>query len=166
MSTPLIPITIAWLVGIWLASRIALPTLALGVATIITFVGIVVTWRVRKLRWILVLALAAILGALRYNFAQPHFDQASLAMYNDQQKSVIVEGIVVGEPDVCDTYTNLRVEADRLIITDPAAGVTRTVKGPRGCGRGFLDSRPRREERLWLRGTPKIRVPGHPLARV
>jgi hypothetical protein len=32
MATPLIPFTIAWLIGIWLASRIALPTLALGVA--------------------------------------------------------------------------------------------------------------------------------------
>ena len=37
-----------------------------------------------------------------------------------------VEGIAVGEPDVRDAYTNLRVEADRLIITDQP---TRTVKG-------------------------------------
>jgi competence protein ComEC len=39
---------------------------------------------------------------------------------------VIVEGIVVGEPDTRDAYTNLRVEADRLIIADQP---TRTVKG-------------------------------------
>jgi hypothetical protein len=32
-----------------------------------------------------VLALAATLGALRFNLAQPHFDQTSLATYNDQQ---------------------------------------------------------------------------------
>ena len=42
---------------------------------------------------------------------QPHFDQTSLATYNDQQKSVIVEGLVVGEPDARDAYANLRVEA-------------------------------------------------------
>ena len=38
----------------------------------------------------------------------------------------MVEGIVVGEPDMRDMYTNLRAEADRLIITQQP---TRTVKG-------------------------------------
>ena len=33
MATPLIPFTLVWLIGIWLASHIALSTLALGVAT-------------------------------------------------------------------------------------------------------------------------------------
>jgi len=39
---------------------------------------------------------------------------------------VIVEGVVIAKPDVRDTYTNLRVEADKLIITDRP---TRTVHG-------------------------------------
>ena len=125
-GTPLIPFTIVWLIGIWLASRIAVPTLALGIATGVAIVGIILTWRARKPRWVFVLALAALLGALRYNIAQPHFDQTMLATYNDQQKSVMVEGIIVSEPDARDAYTNLRVEADRLIITDHP---TRTVKG-------------------------------------
>jgi len=67
------------------------------------------------------------LGALRYNLAHPHFDQTSVSTYNDQQRSLVVEGVVVGEPDVRDAYTNLRVEADKLITTDQP---TRTVKGP------------------------------------
>jgi hypothetical protein len=37
-------------------------------------------------RKLFVLALAAMLGVLRYNLAQPHFDQTSLSTYNDQQK--------------------------------------------------------------------------------
>jgi hypothetical protein len=45
-------------------------------------------------------------------------DQTSLATYNDQQKSVIVEGLVVSEPDMRDTYTSLRVEADHLFISN------------------------------------------------
>ena len=53
-------------------------------------------------------------------------DSTSPAAYNDQQKSVTVEGVVVGEPDARDGYTNLRVEADRLINTDQP---TRTVRG-------------------------------------
>ena len=134
MVTPLISLSLAWLIGIWIASRtpalagasVALPTLALGVATIVAVVGIILTWRAPKPRWIFVLAFAAMLGALRYNSVQPHFDQTTLATYNDQLGSVIVEGIVVGEPDTRDAYTNLRVEADRLMITDQP---TKTVKG-------------------------------------
>ena len=84
--------------------------LALGIATIVAVVGIILTWRTPEPRWILVLALTAILGALRFNLAQPDFDQTSLATRsaNDQQKLVIVEGIVVSEPDARDAYTNLR----------------------------------------------------------
>ena len=126
MATPLIPFTLAWLIGIWIASRMALPTLALGVATIVAIAGIILTWRMPRPRWALVLALAAILGAFRYDLAQPHFDSTSLSTYNNQQKSVIVEGVVVGEPDVRDTYINLRVEADKLIVTEQ---FTRTVHG-------------------------------------
>src|SRR5512136_1911696 len=137
MATPLIPLTIAWLIGLWLASRIAVPSVALGIAAGVAVVGIVLTWRAPRLRWLVVLALAAILGAFRYNLAQPHFDQTSLATYNDRHKSVIVEGIIVGEPDMRDTYTNLRVQADHLLILRPSSGqvsnlpdgVTRTVRG-------------------------------------
>jgi len=124
--TPLVPFTLAWLIGLWLASRIALPTLALGVATGRAILGVILWRRARGPRWIFALVLAAILGALRYNLAQPHFDQTSLATYNDQQKSIIVEGIVVGEPDARDAYTNLRVEVDKLSIPDQP---TQTVNG-------------------------------------
>jgi len=126
---PLVPFTLAWLIGIWSASRIALPTLALDVATIVVVVGIILTWRAPRPRWLFVLALAAILGALRFNLAQPHFDSTSLATYNDQLKSVTVEGVIVGEPDARDTYTNLRIEADHLLISNLTDSATRTVRG-------------------------------------
>jgi competence protein ComEC len=126
MATPLIPFTLTWLIGIWLASRVTLPNLALGFVAGVALLGVIVWRRAPGPRWVFVLALAAILGALRYNSVQPHFDQTTLATYNDQLKSVIVEGIVVGEPDGRDTFTNLRVEADQLGITDQP---TRTVKG-------------------------------------
>lgn len=129
MATPLIPITVAWLVGIWLASRVALPSVVVGLVAGVAILGIILFWRLPKPRWMFILALAASLGALRYNLAQPHFDSTSLATYNDQQKSVIVEGLVVGEPDVRDTYTNLRVEADHLLISNLGDSVTRTVRG-------------------------------------
>jgi competence protein ComEC len=126
MAAPLVPITLAWLVGIWLASSVAVPTVALGCAAGVALLGLILWQRERGLRWIFALALVAILGALRYNLAQPHFDSTALATYNDQQKSVTVTGIVVGEPDARDAYTNLHVEADHLLIADQP---TRTVKG-------------------------------------
>jgi hypothetical protein len=59
MAMPLIPFTLAWLIGIWLASRIVLPTLALGAATLVAIVGIILTWRAPRPRWTFILALAA-----------------------------------------------------------------------------------------------------------
>jgi hypothetical protein len=89
MALTLIPFTLAWLVGIWLAARIALPTPALGVAAAVAILGVVIWRRALKPRWVFVLALAMILGALRFNLAQPHFDQATLATYDDQQLNLL-----------------------------------------------------------------------------
>ena len=103
-----------------------LPTIALGVMAGMESVCVMVTRRSPKPRWVFVLALAATLGGLGYNLAQPHFDSTLLATYNDQFKSVIVEGVIVGEPDARDQYTNLRVEADKPVISHQP---TQTVKG-------------------------------------
>ena len=126
MAMPLIPVTVAWLIGIWLASCIALPSVALGLAASAALLGVILWRRAPKPRWFFVLVLAAILGALRYNLAQPRFDRTTLATYNDQPKPSIVEGIIIAEPDARDAYTDLRVEADKLIITDQP---TQTVRG-------------------------------------
>jgi len=66
---------------LWGASRITLPTVTLGIAASMAILGIVLTWRALKPRWIFALrvALVAVLGALRFNLAQPHFDQTMLA---------------------------------------------------------------------------------------
>ena len=109
-ATPLIPITtLAWLFGIWGAWRVALPFIALGFAAGVALLGVILWRRAPRPRWVFVLALAAILGALRYNSVQPHLDQSTLATRsaNDQPQSVIVEGIIVGEPDTRDNYANM-----------------------------------------------------------
>jgi hypothetical protein len=45
MAMPLIPFTLAWLIGIWIASRIALPTVALGFAIGVAIASIILSWR-------------------------------------------------------------------------------------------------------------------------
>ncbi|HDQ71786.1 MAG TPA: DNA internalization-related competence protein ComEC/Rec2 [Chloroflexi bacterium] len=64
-------------------------------------------------------ALALVLGAGRFMLAQPHFDETSLATYNDVGW-VTLEGVIVGEPDERETRTFLRVRAERLTLPDGA----------------------------------------------
>jgi len=49
---PFIPFTLAWLIGLWFSSRVALPTLGLGIATGVAAVGIILAWRTPRPRWI------------------------------------------------------------------------------------------------------------------
>ena len=60
MAAPLIPFTIVWLIGIWIASRFALPSVALGVAAGVALLGVILWRRAPKPRWMFILALAAI----------------------------------------------------------------------------------------------------------
>jgi len=50
MATPLIPFTLAWLIGIWIASRVAPPTPALGVAAAVAILGVIIWRRARPSR--------------------------------------------------------------------------------------------------------------------
>jgi hypothetical protein len=60
-----------------------------------------------------------ICGALWFTIRLPYFDQNSLSTYNGIGV-VTIEGVIVGPPDVRDTYINLRVNADRLDSRDGA----------------------------------------------
>jgi competence protein ComEC len=60
------------------------------------------------------LPLFLLLGASRYQAAQPRLTPASLAWYNDQLLEVELEGVLVRPPDVRDTYANLRLRVESL----------------------------------------------------
>lgn len=115
----------AWIGGIALAKVVNLPWQALPVVGLTAFLGLLL-WRDSRhvqLGSLCILALA--LGATRLLLAVPHFDAASLATYNDAGW-VDLEGVVVGEPDEREHYTNLRVRAERLTLPD---GTEREVEG-------------------------------------
>ncbi len=63
------------------------------------------------------LLLALSLGGLRYQSIQPHFDQTSLAWYNDQQQPVLLRGVIHAFPDQRDlaTLASVNVEEIRLV---------------------------------------------------
>lgn len=117
---PLVIISIGWLAGIWIASMLTLPVEAIWLAALAPIIGLVLWWREPRWRLIWLAGLFAVCGAVRYNLSIPQFDQNSISTYNNTDQ-VTLEGVVDTEPDVRDTYINLRVQADRLTLPDGPA---------------------------------------------
>jgi competence protein ComEC len=115
----LVYLAIAWLAGIALAKGIYLPWQVLPVLGLAAFLGLLLWRDDHRVRLGAVCALVLALGAGRLLLAIPHFDETSLATYNDIGW-VTIEGVVVGEPDEREHYTNLRVRAERLRLPDGA----------------------------------------------
>ncbi len=122
---PLVYISIGWLAGIWLASLVALPVAAILIAALVPIIGMILWWREPRWRMIWLAVLFSFFGAIRFNLAIPHFDQNSVQTYNNTGK-VTLEGVIDTEPDVRDTYINLRVNADRLTLPD---GTSQSING-------------------------------------
>ncbi|MBN1978355.1 MAG: DNA internalization-related competence protein ComEC/Rec2 [Anaerolineae bacterium] len=124
---------VAWLAGIALAEEIGPPWQVLPVLGLLAFF-VLLLWRENpRARLIAACALFLAAGAGRFLLAAPHFDETSLATYNDVGW-VTLEGVVVGEPDERETYTNLRVRAERLALPGGALpgtpdGVALDVEG-------------------------------------
>ncbi|MBC7249990.1 MAG: DNA internalization-related competence protein ComEC/Rec2 [Anaerolineae bacterium] len=113
----LVYLSSAWLLGIYLASLFPLPSEFIGLATALPVALVVLWWRERPIRLAGVCGLVLLLGALRFNASTPRFDEHSLAHYNDTGW-VTIQGVVVAEPDVRATYTNLRLRADTITLED------------------------------------------------
>lgn len=63
------------------------------------------------------------LGAIRYQLSLPVADPAFIASYNNHPAEMIVEGIIAEAPDIRDTYINLHVKVDQLLL----AGETQAI---------------------------------------
>jgi competence protein ComEC len=131
----------AWLAGIGLAKQIDVPWQAIVLLGLFSF-PVLLLWREsQRIRLAAACTLALILGAGRLLLATPHLDARSLATYNDVGW-VTLEGVVMGEPDERDAYTNLRVRADRLVLSDktemPIKGLV-LVKADRFPQRSYGD---------------------------
>jgi competence protein ComEC len=125
----LIYLAVAWLAGIVLAKVFDPPWQALPLLALAAFIGLLL-WRddapgKNHVRLGALCALMLALGAGRFLLAVPRFDEMSLATYNDVGW-VTFEGVVVGEPDEREQYTNLHVQAKQLTLSD---GVEREIEG-------------------------------------
>ena len=111
----LIYVSAAWALGIYMSSRSDLPVAMWGAAALLC-VGIAWLWRrAPRTRLAALCGIFVCLGAMRYAIAQPRFDEGSVATYNDRGWMTLT-GVVVAEPDVRDSYTNLRMRAETLAV--------------------------------------------------
>jgi competence protein ComEC len=114
----LITLSTAWLIGIAAARYLSPPLAVIGLVATLPLAALLL-WRDDPgVRRIAACGLFLLLGSARYTLSLPDLsDPSRIAAYTDQGE-VILWGRVVGEPDVRDTYTNLRLAVDRVRIED------------------------------------------------
>ncbi len=119
---PLFVYVSGWLLGIALAPYLPQPVwVGLSLFGLGLFAAIVARRKV-KLHPLAIVAVMFGLGAARWGWAQPVFDNSFIAAYNDKG-AVTLEGVVVDEPDVRDTYVNLRVAVEALRLEGAAEAI-------------------------------------------
>ena len=112
----LITLSTAWLIGIAAARYVNPPLELIGLLVILPLAGLILWRDDAKVRRMAACGLFLLLGSLRYAVSLPDLsDPGHIAAYRDQGE-VTLWGKVVGEPDVRDTYTNLRLAVDRVRI--------------------------------------------------
>jgi competence protein ComEC len=109
---------LAWLAGVALARWLDPPLPVLGLLAVPALAALLLYRRERDPRLAALCALALLAGAARLLWATPHFGPDDLAYYNDTGKVRLV-GVVADEPDVRDTYQNLRLRAESLALAPP-----------------------------------------------
>ncbi|MBM3273076.1 DUF4131 domain-containing protein [Candidatus Kaiserbacteria bacterium] len=129
---PLTLYVIGWLTGIGLAPYVPLPLWAWLSLSALGLTSALIARRHGTRRNLAVAVVLFGLGAARWAWAQPTIDASFIAYYNDSGEATL-EGYVIDEPDVRDTYVNLRVEADTLTLADSTFAIrgTALVQVPR-----------------------------------
>lgn len=121
----LIYLSTAWLMGIAAAHWLCPPLALIGLLAILPLVGLLLWRDDPKVQRTYACGLFLLLGSARYTLSLPDLDDPRhVAAYRDRGL-VTLWGRVVGEPDVRDTYTNLRLAVDRMAIEEEE----RSVKG-------------------------------------
>jgi competence protein ComEC len=118
---PLLWLSLSFIGGIILASLFTLPLgmwIALaGVVLLISIIwSIVIRHRSLPAFWRILpfVIFAFLLGASRYQSVQPKIDPFQIAWYNDRDYDILVTGIISEPPDYRDTYTNLKLQVEKV----------------------------------------------------
>jgi competence protein ComEC len=132
---------LAWLAGIALARWLEPPLPVLGLLAVPALAALLLWRRESGPRLVAACALALLAGGARLLWAVPDFGPDDLGYYNDRGQVRLV-GVIADEPDVRDTYQNLRLRAESLTLVSPE-------------GEAGEEGRP-------VRGLTLVRVPRYP----
>jgi hypothetical protein len=105
-------------------------------------------------------AACALAGGVRTLWATPHFGPDDLATYNDQGQVTLV-GVVVPEPDVRETYQNLRLRVEALSMESVGAEGAGAPIGPLRGRPAPTNSGPAPDIRP-VRGLVLVQAPRYP----
>jgi hypothetical protein len=111
-----------WLAGIAIARWLEPPLPTLGLLALPPLAALFLWRREPGPCLAAACALALLAGGVRTLWATPHSVPDDLATYNDQGQVTLV-GVVVDEPDVRDTYQNLRLRAESVTMESVGAGL-------------------------------------------
>lgn len=131
--TPLVYVTLAWMIGIVLAQWFDPPAMVIGLAALPALGGLWLYRAQPRARLAAVMGLVLVAGAYRLLLAQPVLDEDHIAFYNDTPHPIRLTGVVAAEPDVRDYYINLQLRVESLQIegeTEAIGGLV-LVRAPR-----------------------------------
>ena len=123
---PLTLYILGWLVGIAVAPFVPQPLWAWLLFALSGLGGAVAFRRDLRLRDLAIALILLGLGGARWVWDQPTLDKSFIATYNDSGPATL-EGVIVAEPDVRDTYVNLRVATDTLLLDSADSAIP--IKG-------------------------------------
>lgn len=122
---PLMWISLFFLGGIVLGRLFSLPLWGWGVFSLLCLLLALLTRFFSRFAFggfpspfTFVLCTALFLGAARYQLSIPHFDASHIAFYNDRQYEILVTGYLTEPPDYRDSYTNLRIQVQKVDTGD------------------------------------------------
>ena len=130
----LLYVSCAWVVGIFLGSKIGLPLFALAFG-LIPFILIPFIRSKRNILIVAGLCLFTLLGGgLHFPSNLPPADEHSLCSYNDLG-IVEIQGMVAEEPDVQDRYCLLTFSANQIVVNGekvevPGTALIRVLRYP------------------------------------
>ncbi|MFN8414159.1 MAG: ComEC/Rec2 family competence protein [Anaerolineales bacterium] len=115
-------ISLSFIAGIVLASLVSLSAFSwlLLVALSILFSALLIIFVIPRIQSLnvqtisFVILPAILLGAWRYQIAQPNIDAFHVAFYNDRAYEVLVTGTLDEAPDYRDSYTNLKLQVEAV----------------------------------------------------
>ncbi len=121
ISTQLLSLPLVWLAAAFLGGIILGRFIELSILSWIqlVFLGLVIAFILRYIRpltpfAILLIPAVLFLGAARYQSAQPVNNSSFIAYYNGLDRKIYITGTLIEEPDIRDTYENLRIRVSAL----------------------------------------------------